>query len=356
MKKILVVDDSALMRKIFSDVLKDDGRFEVAGLAKDGVEALELLSNTKFDAIVLDINMPKMNGIEFMEELKRKNKKEKIVIVSTDAADGAEITIRALELGAFDFIQKPKNTLDAKQGDFKQTFIRLVYAAADAKEHNVKSIVKEEAPAKLDDRLIETVRKKSTGTTKKIVAIASSTGGPNALQRVIPFLPGDLDAPVMIVQHMPAGFTNSLAERLDTLSKLSVKEAKEGDQITKGNVYIAKGGQHMKYSKDRGAGHIVLSDEPPREGVKPCANYMFESLVDSDYDEIVCVVLTGMGADGTAGIKELKKKKKVHVIAQEEHSCVVYGMPKAVVNNGLQNQIVELDKIAQEIVMCTGVK
>lgn len=190
---------------------------------------------------------------------------------------------------------------------------------------------------------------------KKIVAIASSTGGPKALQTLIPLLPANLNAPVMIVQHMPAGFTEALAKRLDTLSPLSVKEAAEGDVLTSGWVYVARGGRHMEAVKS-GARHLIrYMDGPTREGVRPCANYMYESLATCDYDEVVCAVLTGMGADGTAGIKNLKVKKKITVFAQDEASCAVYGMPRSIVNAGLSGTGIPLERIAQEIIKNVGV-
>ncbi len=190
---------------------------------------------------------------------------------------------------------------------------------------------------------------------KKIVAIASSTGGPTALQRLIPLLPANLNAPVMIVQHMPAGFTEALANRLNTLSPLSVKEAAEGDVLKCGWAFLARGGRHMKAIKN-GPRHLIrYSDEPPREGVRPCANYMYESLANCAYDEVVCAVLTGMGADGTAGIKNLMKKKKVTVFAQNEASCTVYGMPKSIVTAGLCKAGLPLERIAQEIIKNVGV-
>lgn len=190
---------------------------------------------------------------------------------------------------------------------------------------------------------------------KKIVAIASSTGGPKALQNLIPLIPSNLKAPVLIVQHMPAGFTEALSYRLDALSALSVKEGAEGDVIQQGHVYIARGGRHMKVARNCGRYVIHYSDEPTREGVRPCANYMYESLIDSDYDEVVCAVLTGMGADGTAGIKNLMKKKKVTVFAQNEESCAVYGMPRSIVLAGLTPKGIPLDQIAQEITKNVGV-
>lgn len=192
-------------------------------------------------------------------------------------------------------------------------------------------------------------------TGRKVVAIASSTGGPKALQMLIPLLPSNLNAPVLIVQHMPAGFTEALAGRLDTLSQLSVKEAAEGDVLMPGQVLLARGGRHMHAVKN-GAKHVIrYTDDPPREGVRPCANYMYESLMNCGYDEVVCAVLTGMGADGTAGIKNLKQRKKVTVFAQSEETCAVYGMPRSIVLAGLADKGLTLEQIAQEIIRNVGV-
>lgn len=190
---------------------------------------------------------------------------------------------------------------------------------------------------------------------KKVVAIASSTGGPKALQSLIPKLPGNLNAPVLIVQHMPAGFTEALANRLNTLSDLQVKEAAEGDVLQKGVVYLARGGRHMNVIAQAGKQIIHYTDDAPREGVRPCANYMYESLTDSVYGEVVCVVLTGMGADGTEGIKNLKMKKKVTVIAQNEETCTVYGMPRSIVLAGFAEKVLPLEQIANEITKNVGV-
>lgn len=354
MKKILVVDDSALMRRVISDILAEDSRFEVSKTARDGLEALELVKTEKFDAIILDINMPKMNGIEFMKELQKLNLHERILVASTDTADGAEVTITALELGALDFIQKPKNTLDSKQPAFKEHFLTYLDAVCNANLNNRHKALHEINKKQIDDELIKRVQNKTSSSSNKLVALCCSTGGPKALQHVIPLLPANLNAPVMLVQHMPQGFTNSLAERLDSLSKVKVTEAKEGDILEKGHVYIARGGVHMRY--DSATKRITYTDEPPREGVKPCANYMYESLIDSDFESITCVVLTGMGADGTAGIKALSKSKKIHVISQDEASCTVYGMPKNIFATGLVNQVVDLDSVAQEIIMNVGVR
>lgn len=189
-----------------------------------------------------------------------------------------------------------------------------------------------------------------------VMAIASSTGGPKALQSVIPLLPADFPYPILIVQHMPVGFTRQLADRLNELSSLSVKEAEEGDVLQKGFVYLSKSGMHMQVKKKPGAKHVIhYTDEPPREGVKPCANYLFESLAQTGFQHVLCVVLTGMGADGRDGIRYLKQKKNAYVIAQEKESCAVYGMPRRVVEASLCDKEIPLDEMAKEIITSMGV-
>ena len=190
----------------------------------------------------------------------------------------------------------------------------------------------------------------------KIVAIAVSTGGPKALQHVIPKLPADLDAPVVLVQHMLAGFTKDLAKRLDETSKIHVKEAVNYEAIKKGWVYLARGGMHLNYAVSMDLGTLYYSDQPTRQGVKPCADYLFESLALSHFDEIVCVVMTGMGADGTEGILHLAKRKNIFVIAQDSATSTVFGMPRSIIEARKANKIVPLDQIAQEIILRVGVK
>lgn len=200
------------------------------------------------------------------------------------------------------------------------------------------------------------VNKHKAAGSNKIVAIASSTGGPKALQSVIPFLPAELLAPVVLVQHMPAGFTKSMAERLNELSQVQVKEASNGEVLKNGVVYIAPGGTHIAIKKS-GASHVIsFNDMPPISGLKPCANIMFDSLTSSNYDEVVCVVLTGMGADGTNGILSLGKSKPIYVIAQDEKSSVVYGMPRAIYEAGVVDEVVTLSDVAKAITKNVGVK
>ena len=355
-KKILIVDDSALMRRLMCDIINSDKRFEVVDSANDGVEALDLLKKNTYDAMVLDVNMPNMDGITLLKELVKQKISVRTMMASTDTMEGAKVTLDSLELGAIDFIHKPDNMAECRGEDFKQQFIDTLDAVTQSKAPSFgKTFVMDEI--KTSKKVIELVAKRADSIKgNRIVAIASSTGGPKALQQVISRLPGSLRAAVLIVQHMPGGFTQSLADRLNSLSEMAVSEANEGDVVREGHVYVSKGGKHMNVIMKAGQPVIHYSDEPAREGVKPCANYMYESLADSMYDEIVCVVMTGMGADGTQGIVNLQKKKKIHVISQSEETCAVYGMPKSVETAGLSDQVVPLDQIAQEIILNVGVR
>lgn len=444
MKKILVVDDSALMRRVLCDIINDDERFHVEDRATNGLEAFDLLSRKTYDAVILDVNMPKMDGLELLRELQKYKIPAKVMMASTDTREGAQTTLDALELGALDFIHKPDNAVSCRTNDFQTHFLEVLEAIADAKplllgngetskakklqkpERQERSgkpekAGKQEGRLKPDETKPEDERRAAAGQAegkptaaqqaekqqtekpqtrenaqqqkaaaapkqpveqetaqpqpevsaaaklvqkhrsqaggKKVVAIASSTGGPKALQSVIPLLPENLQAPVLIVQHMPKGFTASLAERLDALSRLTVKEAAEGDVLENGCVYLAMGGMHMNVvTQQDGRAVIHYTDEPHREGVKPCANYMFESLQKSRYDEVICVVMTGMGADGTQGISHLKVAKKTYVITQDKDSCAVYGMPKSATEAGLTDSTVPLNRIAEEIILNAGVK
>lgn len=375
MKNILLVDDSALMRRVLCDIIESDKRFRVQDRAVNGLDALALLSRKSYDAVVLDVNMPQMNGLELLKELQKRRISAKIIMASTDTADGAKVTLDALELGALDFIHKPTSALDCRNGSFSQGLLQILAAVTDldtpmpapvpsgpaAVPRAARNIVGRTGAVPAVEKPEKKVTAPPSGKAvynpgSQIVALASSTGGPKALQAVIPKLPANLKVPVVVVQHMPAGFTASLAERLNSLSEVTVKEAAEGDVLMPGNVYIAMGGKHLNVLNMSGKYTIHYSDEPAREGVKPCANYMYESLMDSKFDRVVCVVMTGMGADGTEGIQHLKEKKKIHVIVQEASTCAVYGMPKSAVNAGLADQVVPLEQIAQEITTNVGVK
>ncbi len=370
-KKVLIVDDSALMRRVLSDIINTDTRFHVTRVATHGLDALKLLVEDKeeFDAIILDINMPKMNGIEFLEELESRKIKATVVIVSTVAIEGAKETIRALELGAFDFVTKPESFYEVKSDGFKNKLIECLSVATKLDQVSTKNEAKESreplqqvsfeaielklrslSRQKSDDRM-----KRPNQSAKKVIALACSTGGPKALQQVIPYLPKELDCSVLIVQHMPEGFTYSLAHRLNEMSKITVKEAEHGEILKKGVAYIAQGGRQMRVITERGVNKLSVTLEPPRNGLKPCADIMYESLLASDYEEILCIVLTGMGGDGTNGIRQLSETKNIYVIAQDEETSTVYGMPKVIQESGLVNEVLPLQQIADAITNNLGV-
>ena len=371
MKKILFIDDSALMRRIFCDIINADQRFVVEDTAADGVEGLKLVKEKSYDLILLDLMMPKMDGITFLKKMNQMQYPAKVVIFSMVAGEGTHITIEALSLGATDFITKPQSIEEVHSEKFKKLFFKIISSVVFEDEADITNLhLCEQYESKMHESdanlhkhngnviagLIKKKDKKSHGQqAKKVVAIASSTGGPKALMEVLPYLPADLDAPVLVVQHMPAGFTDSLAKRIDSVSKLKVQEASDGMILEKGNVYIAKGGFHMEIRHKNRADRICLFDGCTREGVKPCANYMFESLANSKFQEVVCVVLTGMGADGTEGIENLKNSKTVYVITQSKETCAVYGMPRAVDMAELTNESVPLDKVAEAIIKNVGV-
>ncbi len=346
------------MRSVLCDIIKSDQRFEVEDTANDGIEAYELLSKKTYSAVILDINMPRMNGLQLLKKMKETNIRANVLMASTLTKEGAKETIEALELGALDFIHKPDAILEVKGREFKREFLKLLGVVTRPNVGIIRDTLQlvKKKPVRGESSFTPKLRVGVKVSGKKLVAIASSTGGPKALQEVVTKLPSNLNAPVLIVQHMPKGFTKSLAERLDSLSSISIKEAEEGEKIKIGQVYIAPGGKHMKL-KRRGSDYCIqCTDEPPREGVKPCANYMYESLTDSSFAEIVCVVLTGMGGDGTKGILHLEEKKKIHVIAQNEETCAVYGMPKSIVATGLVNDLVPLGKVAEMIIKNVGVQ
>jgi len=374
MKKILVVDDSALMRRVLFDIINSDGELQAEEYAMNGLDALEILRSGKtFDAMVLDINMPKMNGIELLRELRRDGIRINVLIVSTLAKEGAKETIQALELGAFDFVTKPDSLAEAKGDSFGKRLTSMLYAATGLSSGmEVKEEKPKRQPAAAQDiskaasQVLQKVKrgdtsrhsKKPLGSgARKLVALACSTGGPKALQYVIPFLPKNLDAAVLVVQHMPEGFTGSLSKRLDELSEIHVEEAVHGETIQKGSVYMARGGSQMRLVEKGKKEHTLsVVEEAARNGLKPCADIMYESLMKSSFDEIVCVVMTGMGMDGTKGILQLEQTNKIYVIAQDEATSTVYGMPKAIYEAGAVDQVVELKKIADAITEHVGVR
>ncbi|HEY5583615.1 MAG TPA: chemotaxis response regulator protein-glutamate methylesterase [Ruminiclostridium sp.] len=344
--KVLIVDDSAFMRKVLSDMIDYEETLIVVGTATDGKDALSKISILNPDVITLDIEMPIMDGIDCLKEIMNRFPKP-VIILSSGTDLGAELTIKALDEGAVDFIEKPKNIFDIKNIKKRNEIIEKITIARNVKFHDNQNVFKKSCSDILE---------KNNAVLKNIIAIGSSTGGPKALQSVIPFLPGDIPAAVLIVQHMPPGFTKSLAERLDSKSDLVVKEATHKEKVLAGHAYIAPGDAHMLIEVATNGDIIInLDKSPPVGGHRPSVDVMMSSLSDTGLKNIIGVIMTGMGADGSIGIKKLKEVNKSFIIAQDEETSVVYGMPKMAVQSGAVDKVVSLDKISEVIIQFLGV-
>ncbi len=334
--RVLVVDDSATVRSVLSRRLDADDALEVVGGARDGIEALELIAALKPDVVTLDIEMPRLDGLGTLERIMR-DCPTRVVMVSALTREGADATIRALELGAVDFIEKP-------------AFGGMSASRMVADEISLK--VRQAAAARLPQLRAGGAlsRRPSSSPTAarwlpRKVLIGCSTGGPQALRQVITSLPGDLGVPLVVVQHMPASFTRSLAERLDELSQVRVEEAERGSLMEPGKVLIAPGGFHLTVNR---RGVVALNEEQPECGVRPAVNVTLESMVEAFGADTVAVVLTGMGNDGTRGAG-LVKAAGGSVITEAEETCVVYGMPRSVVNAGYTDEVAPLEGIADVV-------
>lgn len=352
--RVLIIDDSAFMRRIISDMLKSDANIEVADTARNGKEGLEKAIALKPDIITLDVEMPVMNGLETLAELMKLNPVPKVIMLSSLTYEGGEATIKALELGALDFVAKPTASIL----NFDAEHIK------DELNKKINSIGRSSGgyfpPIQTNARLPQ--QKKSPvlssdakGSLKYIVAIGTSTGGPRALQEVLTKLPADIPAAVLVVQHMPPGFTKSLSARLDSLSNISVKEAEDGDVLKPGWAYVAPGDYHMIVSRFRNDEYrISINKESPVTGHRPSVNVMMKSVAECGHKNVIAVMMTGMGNDGSEGILQIKKAGG-KTIAQDESTCVVYGMPKSAVNVGAIDTIAPLHNITTEILKNMGV-
>jgi two-component system chemotaxis response regulator CheB len=369
--KVLVVDDTIVYRKAVSDILAEMPGVEVVGVAHNGKIAVSKIQTLKPDLLTLDIEMPEMNGIEVLQHLQQHAPQVSAIMVSTLTSEGGDMTMRALELGAYDFILKPSanNINDSKQ-QLRLLLAPLIKAFQTGRttvgslQAGAKSggIVRKPgvgptsarpqagAPVVAGGKIPSTATGRRQGKSE-IITIGISTGGPNALARMMPMLPGDLGVPIVIVQHMPPVFTKSLANSLNAKCALTVKEAQDGEALQANVAYIAPGGKQMKLvaSTDGSNRLIKITNDPPENSCKPSADYLFRSVADYYVGRTTAVIMTGMGSDGTKGLKILKQKGAL-IIGQNEESCVVYGMPKAPAELGLTDVVTPLDKIAGEIV------
>ncbi len=337
--RVLIVDDSAFMRKVLKDILDDEPGIEVVGIAKNGKEALEIAKWMNPEVITLDVEMPIMDGLTCLRLLLEQGDYS-VIMLSAVTTNGTEATMKALDIGAVDFIAKPTNLFHILTEEKKRQLVQRIKIAKNAglinflKKADIKKrqFVGDRAPV-----------------IDKIIAIGTSTGGPRALQSVIPFLPGNLSAAVVIVQHMPYGFTRSLAARLNELSELTVKEAEDREMMKAGFAYIAPGDKHLILDKVRDGVVFRLDDSSPVSGHRPSFDKTLHSISRLGQDNILGVIMTGMGADGAKGLKELKEQRNIQIIAQDEESCVVYGMPRAAIEMGIVDRVVPLQQIPDVI-------
>jgi two-component system chemotaxis response regulator CheB len=356
--RVLVVDDTVVFRRIVSDALAGLPGVEVVGTASNGKLALARMEALRPDLVTLDIEMPEMNGIEVLEAMGRSRLKAGVVVLSSLTTRGGEMTVRALELGAFDFITKPDRGTAAENlaclRESLQPMLRAFERRRDiramlGREGSASPPVEVPAPhLALHGPEPPVLRRAFAGPP--LVLIGVSTGGPTALAAVLPALPRDLNAAVLIVQHMPAMFTKPLAASLGRRSALRVTEAQEGETARANCVYLAPGGSQMKVAAgSRGEVVLRITDDPPENGCKPAVDYLFRSVALQFPGRSVAAILTGMGNDGTAGLR-LLKRGRCRSIAQDEASCVVFGMPREAIAAGVIDTVAPLDRIAAAIV------
>jgi two-component system chemotaxis response regulator CheB len=356
----LIIDDTVTYRKILTDAAAKFRELAIVGTAPSGSVALKKMAQTPVNLVLLDIHMPDMDGVETLRRIKAEFPRTFVVMVSGISTRGADTTIAALELGALDFIQKPEGASPEENFrrlvDDLKPLVRLVEMRM-AMQGSAAVSAPSPAARKASERSAADApapKKNGLQVRPAVVAIGVSTGGPEALARLLPQLPADLAAPVVLVQHMPPIFTKSLAESLAKKSRLRIVEASEGEEVRRGTVYIAPGGRHMVVRRRDGAevGVVIgLNDGPPENSCRPAVDVLFRS-VASVYGErgVLAVVLTGMGSDGCAGVRACKRAS-CFCITQSVESCVVYGMPRAVDEAGLADLSVPLDRIAGEIVL-----
>ncbi|RIU96348.1 protein-glutamate methylesterase/protein-glutamine glutaminase [Oceanobacillus picturae] len=340
--RVLVIDDSAFMRKVIKDMLESDQRIQVIATARNGEDGIRKIKKLSPDVVTLDIHMPVMDGITALQYIMGECPVP-VVMLSSATAEGADKTLQAISNGAVDFITKPSGSLSIENGQITKEIISKVIAASGV------SIAEKPEETKIQSTDIPVQNRKQT-YSRTIVTIGTSTGGPRALQQVIPCLPADFSAPILIVQHMPPGFTKSLAERLNSMSAVHVKEAVHGEILEDGTAYIAPGNYHM-HVKKRGIAMVVeLSQKEPVNGHRPSVDVLFESAGELDQTNKIAVILTGMGSDGSNGIKRMKTKDPSTItIAESEKTAVIYGMPKSAVKTNCVNHIVALNQVADTL-------
>lgn len=332
--KVLIVDDSILIRRILKDIVSSDKDFEVVGEASDGLEAIDKIKKLDPDIVTLDIEMPKVNGLIALQHI-LKIKNLPVLIVSSYTKTGSKIALKALELGAIDVVEKPSSL------DYKEKRNEILIKLKTGLKANLVNLNQTVLETEKNEKFFKGERFEA----RNLVAIASSTGGPKSLMDIIPKIRNDVNGAIAIVQHMPAGFTKSFAERLDTVSQLKVFESYDNCKLLNGDCVIAQGGKHMVFDEN---GYIIHTDDPPYHSVRPSADIMMISAVKYFKSRIIGVVLTGMGKDGSEGVKIIKKMNGKNIVESKE-SALIYGMPKSAEETGAVDFVLDRKDIAKKI-------
>jgi two-component system, chemotaxis family, protein-glutamate methylesterase/glutaminase len=338
--RVLVVDDSALMRKLIPQIIGRDPSIQVVGTAMDGTFVLKKIEELNPDVITLDLEMPRMNGMETLKQIMRHHRLP-VIVVSAHSTDGASATFKALALGAFDFVTKPTEAASERMDEIAGELIGKIKAAAVARVHQPALGLQRDYP-----KVAKSARQLRPANT--VIAIGVSTGGPNAVQHVLSHLRSDIPAAIVIVQHMPAAFTETFARRLDETCALEVKEARSGDLLLVGRALVCPGDKHIKVQRMALGDIVVLTDDEKVNGHRPSVDVLFKSVAKEFGPNGVAVIMTGMGDDGAEGMGLVKAAGGV-TIAQDEESCVVYGMPRAAIERGYAGRVVGLEAMAHAI-------
>ncbi len=347
---VIVIDDSAFMRKALSSMLESDPDIKVVAVARDGQEGLDKIDRLRPDVVTLDVEMPGMDGLSALRVIMREHPVP-VLMVSSLTTEGAQATMEALDLGAVDFISKEMSFVSVGILQIRDELVAKVREIATSRYVRLRFETmrqrKKPAVAALARPSIAPVGVPASGLSA--VAVGISTGGPLALLEMIPRLPADFPLPVVVVQHMPPHFTQTMSQRLNSVSAVTVKEAATGDRLASGCVYVAPGGRHLTFARDREEMTVVVTDEPRTTLYKPSADVMMLSLAAVAPRPVVGLIMTGMGKDGLNGLRSIKNRGGL-VIAQDESSCVVYGMPRAAVDDGIADAILSLDEIPSALV------
>ncbi len=339
--KVLVIDDSALIRSLLTEMINEQRDMEVVGAAPDPLIAREMIKQLNPDVLTLDVEMPKMDGLDFLEKLMRLRPMP-VIMVSTLTERGSEITMRALELGAIDFVTKPKTSISSGMREYTELITDKIRTASKARVASLARTAKPQANGEVQAAL-----KNPLISSEKLLIIGASTGGTEAIKAFLLQMPSDCPG-ILITQHMPAGFTKSFAQRLDSICKISVKEAVDGERILPGHAYIAPGDYHLLLGRS-GANYVTkLSDAEPVSRHKPSVDVLFDSAADNAGKNAIGVIMTGMGKDGAAGMAKMKQTGAYN-FAQDEASCVVFGMPREAIAHGGVDEVLPLNELPKAV-------